>query len=210
MMVRWWWFGPSVTKPELEREMRSMKEGGIGGFEVQPTYPLTLDDPQRGLRNFPYLSDEFLDDLRFTGGEGARARPALRPHAGQRLAIRRPAHPAHPGGRAAAGGSRARARECRVGAGPTVAEGEKFIAAFLARGDQRQFAAEGIRRLTEIANGAVRVPAEAGQGRVVLFFIASRTRQMVKRAAVGAEGFVLDHYDRAAIDTHLKSVGDRC
>src|ERR1039458_4812368 len=43
MMVRWWWFGPSVTKPELEREMRFMKEGGIGGFEVQPTYPLGLD-----------------------------------------------------------------------------------------------------------------------------------------------------------------------
>src|SRR5690349_1478846 len=32
MMVRWWWFGPSVTKAELEREMRFMKEGGIGGF----------------------------------------------------------------------------------------------------------------------------------------------------------------------------------
>ena len=31
----------------------------------------------------------------------------------------------------------------------------------------------------------------------------------MKRAAVGAEGFVLDHYDRAAIDNHLKIVGDR-
>src|ERR1035438_7721082 len=62
MMVRWWWYGPSVTKPELEREMLSMKQGGIGGFEVQATYPLTVDDPQHGLRNFPYLSDEFLDD----------------------------------------------------------------------------------------------------------------------------------------------------
>ena len=67
MMVRWWWFGPAVTKPELEREMRAMKEGGIGGFEVQPTYPLELDDPARGFRNLPYLSDEFLDALRFTG-----------------------------------------------------------------------------------------------------------------------------------------------
>ena len=34
-MMRWWWFGPAVTEPELEREMRLMKEGGIGGFEVQ-------------------------------------------------------------------------------------------------------------------------------------------------------------------------------
>src|SRR5437763_634039 len=36
IMMRWWWFGPAVTKPELEREMRLMKDGGIGGFEVQP------------------------------------------------------------------------------------------------------------------------------------------------------------------------------
>jgi hypothetical protein len=33
IMMRWWWFGPAVTKPELEREMRLMKEGGIGSFD---------------------------------------------------------------------------------------------------------------------------------------------------------------------------------
>src|SRR2546426_10507747 len=43
IMMRWWWFGPAVTRPELEREMRIMREGGIGGFEVQPVYPLTRD-----------------------------------------------------------------------------------------------------------------------------------------------------------------------
>jgi hypothetical protein len=32
---------------------------------------------------------------------------------------------------------------------------------------------------------------------------------MVKRAAVGAEGFVLNHYDRAAVDHYLQKVGDR-
>src|SRR6476646_10353825 len=61
IMMRWWWFGPAVTKPELEREMTLMKEGGIGGFEVQPVYPLALDG------NLRYLSPEFLDGLRFTG-----------------------------------------------------------------------------------------------------------------------------------------------
>src|SRR5713226_5524805 len=54
MMVRWWWFGPAVTKPELEREMRLMKQGGIGGFEVQPTYALELDDPTHGIKNLSY------------------------------------------------------------------------------------------------------------------------------------------------------------
>jgi hypothetical protein len=66
-MVRWWWFGPAVTKPELKKEMRLMKQGGIGGFEVQPTYPLELDNPAKGFRNLPYMSPEFLDMLRFTG-----------------------------------------------------------------------------------------------------------------------------------------------
>ena len=67
IMMRWWWFGAAVEKPELEREMRAMKAGGIGGFEVQPVYPLTLDDLAAGLVNHPYLSKEFLDALTFTG-----------------------------------------------------------------------------------------------------------------------------------------------
>src|SRR5436190_23909085 len=66
IMMRWWWFGPAVTRTEIEREMRLMKEGGIGGFEVQPVYPLVLDDHEKGIRNLTFLSDEFLDALRFT------------------------------------------------------------------------------------------------------------------------------------------------
>ena len=55
VMMRWWWFGPAVSKPELEREIVAMRDAGIGGFEVQPVYPMTLDDPEHGIRNFPYL-----------------------------------------------------------------------------------------------------------------------------------------------------------
>jgi hypothetical protein len=66
IMMRWWWFGPSVTKARLEREMRLMKEGGIGGVEVQPVYPVALDDQTTGIKALPFLSDEFIDALRFT------------------------------------------------------------------------------------------------------------------------------------------------
>ncbi len=47
------------------------------------------------------------------------------------------------------------------------------------------------------------------QPRTALFFISSRTGMTVKRPAIGAEGFVLDHYSQQAIDTHLHAVGDR-
>src|SRR5262245_41668531 len=55
IMMRWWWFGPTVEKAQLEREMRLMKESGIGGFEVQPVYPLILDE-SNNQRTFPFLS----------------------------------------------------------------------------------------------------------------------------------------------------------
>src|SRR4051794_14344639 len=68
IMMRWWWFGPAVENSELEAEMRMMQFMGIGGVEIQPVYPLTLDDP-KGLANMKYLSDEYLAALRFTAAK---------------------------------------------------------------------------------------------------------------------------------------------
>jgi hypothetical protein len=46
-------------------------------------------------------------------------------------------------------------------------------------------------------------------GSTVLWFLSSPTGQQVKRAAAGAEGFVLDHFSRAAVDDHLRNVADK-
>jgi hypothetical protein len=199
IMVRWWWFGPAVTKPELARELEEMRQGGIGGFEVQPVYPLALDNPSTPLRNLPYLSPEFLDDLRFTAEKARELRlrfdltlgsgwPFGGPHiplseSAGRLRIERGAAP---DGVASV-------------AVPKLEKGENLLAAFLMPGSHR----------LEV-NGArmAAIPAGTESGRHTLFFIAGHTNMMVKRAAVGAEGLVLDHYDRAAIETHLSRVGD--
>src|SRR5688572_23537052 len=66
VMMRWWWFGPAVTPAQIEAEMRRMKEGGIGGFELAVVYPMALDDPARGLVNERYLSPGFLEKVAFT------------------------------------------------------------------------------------------------------------------------------------------------
>jgi alpha-L-rhamnosidase/Glycosyl hydrolases family 28 len=68
-MVRWWWFGPAVTRARLEREMALMKQAGFGGFEVQPTYPLALDGQIPGLVNLRFLSPEFLNMLGFVAAK---------------------------------------------------------------------------------------------------------------------------------------------
>src|SRR5690348_4548357 len=43
-MMRWWWFGPSTVKPELQKELETMRGAGIGGVEIQPVYPMMLDN----------------------------------------------------------------------------------------------------------------------------------------------------------------------
>jgi hypothetical protein len=55
----------------------------------------------------------------------------------------------------------------------------------------------------------VKLPSDLGGANTVLLFITSLTGQQVKRPSVNAEGFVLDHYNRAAIDAHLNLMGDR-
>jgi hypothetical protein len=72
IMMRWWWFGPAVTKPEIQRELEQMKAAGVGGVEIATLYPLALEDPQAGFRNLPYPSDEYIDALRFAASEAKR------------------------------------------------------------------------------------------------------------------------------------------
>lgn len=165
-MMRWWWFGPAVTHEELERELRAMKAAGIGGVEIQPVYPLALDDPSKGIRNLRFLSSEFFEALRFAATRaqqlGLRVDLTLGsgwPFGGPRIPRELAA---------------SRLRVEPVSRPPRLRWGERII---------REFPAEGLR------------------------FIESPTGQMVKRASVGAEGFVLDHYSRAALDRYLETVG---
>jgi hypothetical protein len=61
--------------------------------------------------------------------------------------------------------------------------------------------------MLSITNGMIKIPA--GQGtRQVLLAYARRTGQNVKRAAVGSEGPVLDHYNATAVEAHLRWAGD--
>lgn len=209
IMVRWWWFGPSVTNDELEREMRLMKAGGIGGFEVQPVYPLALDDSSRHFQNYPYLSDRFLDALRFASTKahelGLRMDLTLGsgwPYGGPSVTVDR-----------AAGQLRLAISTIKSGIdrypSPSLEAGEQLIAVFLTEGEPGHFAAETAREVSPDEDDAVRVPSDLQGPHVLLFFISGRTGQTVKRPAVGAEGFVLDHYDRAGVDSYLHSVGDR-
>jgi len=209
IMMRWWWFGPAVDKSELEREMRLMKEGGIGGFEVQPVYPVALDDAAGGIKTLPFLSDEFLGALRFTSAKarelGLRMDLTLGsgwPFGGPQVPVSQAA------GKLRYVHVRVPEASRRIPV-PEIGSGEKLIAIFMARAQGQSVVAESLREIEDTKEGAVQVPAGLEGPQEVIFFISSRTGMMVKRPAVGAEGFVLNHYDRPAVESYLKNVGDR-
>jgi len=207
-MMRWWWFGPAVEKTELARELRAMKAGGIGGAEIQPVYALELDDPAKGFRNLPYLSKDFLGMVSFTAQTahdlGLRLNLTLGsgwPYGGSYVPVTD-----------AAGKLRIVVDAVPIDATalsvPSIGNGEKLLAAFLSTGTPSQYDAEHTQQLQAIGAYRLTLPLGLSGPHVVLFFISSRTGQQVKRAAVGAEGFVLDHFSMEAIQNHLKFVAD--
>ncbi len=194
-MMRWWWFGPAVTPEGLDRELQAMHDAGLGGVEVQPVYPLVPDDRGRGLVNHPFLSPPFLDAVRHSA-ETAR-RLGLRfdltlgsgwPYGGPHISVD------HAAGRLRWEKVAVKARRVPL---PAMTTGERLIAVT---------APDGGAELTDIRGDAVWLP-DGPLPAEVWVFIAGRTGMMVKRAAVGAEGYVLDHYDRAALQAHLDAVG---
>ncbi len=223
IMVRWWWFGPAVTKPGLEREMRLMKEGGIGGFEVQPTYPLAVDDERPGLKNHKFLSPEFLEAIRFTAEKakelGLRMDLTLGsgwPYGGPQFS-------------AGEGAGRLLTQVVQVPAGqksvpaPVLRDGQSLIAAFVGQGNSGLGAVGGrgrgpgsnagridVSTMKEIpirGGGAV-LASDAFDPAEVVFFLAGRTGMQVKRPALGAEGNVIDHYHPQVVDKFIRELAE--
>lgn len=223
IMMRWWWFGPSATDLELQRELEQMKSAGIGGVEIATLYPLALDDlagvpadgsmsagwGATGFHNYDFVSDEHLNHLRFTAEEARR----LGLRVDVTLASGWPFGGPHIPVTEAAGALRVESVPVPSGATsievPSLEAGEKLMAVFVGPAGEADGTLKQARPLPLPVGPRLEIPGGSSGEQRVLFFISSRTGMMVKRPAAGAAGFVLDHYDSAAIENHLHAVGDR-
>lgn len=196
--MRWWWFGPDITSDDVDRELAAMVDAGVGGVEVAFVYPLRPGSPD-------YLSAEPLAVLRHAA-ERARYL-GLRFHItlGSGWSFGGP----HIGAQHAALGLAWERRAVLPGAGrltilPPGQPDETLVAAALMPGDLTD-PVRDIVPLT-VTDGVVEVPDGRGP-RVVILGVVRPTGQVVKRAAAGADGPVLDHYSREATRAHLDHVG---
>ncbi|CAH1658703.1 Glycoside hydrolase [Hyphomicrobiales bacterium] len=207
IMMRWWWFGPVIEEEQLDREMLAMKDAGIGGFELAFLYPMHVDDEPQGFRTHRFLSDSFLKRVNFV------SRRAL--ELGLRMDVTIGSGWSYGGPTItedlAAQRLRTEVREVAPGRDrmvrPVPYTHEKLVAVLVGKGSKQEMP-----RSYEVVDisgeGELRLPASEGP-RVVVFCFSAPTGQVVKRATIGAEGYVLDHMKRDSIERHLADVGDK-
>ena len=198
-MMRWWWFGPSVDRDELSRELTAMADAGFGGVEVAYVYPL-------GPATTDFMSDAFLADLRFAADRAHELGLRFDLTLGSGWSFGGP----HITDELAACQLHWERRELTPGPleVPVVSPwpGDQLVAAYVGAGSIQE-QPESFHQLS-VVDGMIKIPD--GQGtRQVLLAYARRTGQNVKRAAAGSEGPVLDHYSAAAVEAHLRWAGDR-
>jgi hypothetical protein len=196
-MMRWWWFGPSIARDEIDRELSAMAAAGLGGAEVAFVYPM---GPVTALFGSPEFLDLVGHAARTARGLGLRFDVTLGsgwsyggPHIGTDLAARHLQWDRREIGAAA--------YDVPI---VTAWPGDEFVAAYV--GDGATGAPSSYVEVP-VSDGVLHVPA-GGQPREVLIATSRVTGQNVKRAAAGAEGHTLDHYSAEAAREHIQAVAE--
>jgi hypothetical protein len=198
-MVRWWWFGSTNTKNDVDQQLDAMVKAGIGGVELSCVYPIAQNQPTT------YGSDDFLEVVRHAS-TGAKKR-------GMRFDMTLGSGWSFGGAHVSAEHASKRLRFEDRAIGPEEQRlslagrwpGDKLIAAWICEGAMGEHTNDY--RPLKIKDGIVSIPS-GGSPRTLLLATSGPTTQQLKRASNGAEGPTLDHYSREATVHHLKAVGE--
>lgn len=212
-MTRWWWFGGAVRPEEITRELTLMRDAGLRGIELQPVYPLAVDDPERGIRNIRYFTSEWFNLLHHTLRETKRLGLQFDFTLGSGWPF---GGPFIPDGLAA---HKIQVLE-KSATGPgnfswpfhplLTGEGRVFTAVAIPALDSGALDLSRSVVITEHLRGQSGLRWDVPPGRwSVMLFMDSLTGQQVKRPTIGMEGYVIDHFREDALSLFLDAVGNR-
>ena len=174
--TRWWWMGSAVNEADLGWQMQQLAGAGIGSVEITPIYGVQGNDRNE----LSFLSPEWVKMLRFVGEEGRRDGLLVDMNTGTGWPFGGPEVPLDEAA-------------CKaVFLIDTVSAGSAPTSVLDKR--EQPYAKLICER---------RYGLNDGREQVIRLY-QSRTRQQVKRAALGGEGYVIDHFDRKAVSHYLE------
>lgn len=181
--IRWWWMGSAVDKENLGWNLDQYAKAGIGAVEITPLYGVQGNDKN----DIPYLSPRWMEMLRFVekkdkelGIETDMATGTGWPFGGPWVPLSEAA--------------------CKAVFVDTIVDVKKKLMDinFALPEKERNFAKLKVIKAYPVAG--------ATKKKRVIALYESRTRQMVKRAAPGGEGYVIDHFDSTAVAHYLAHI----
>ena len=177
--ARWWWLGSAVDKENLRWNMQQYADKGIGALEITPLYGVQGNDAN----NIPFLSSQWMEMLKFVEQEGQRDGIQIDMNCGTGWPFGGPLVPLEEAA-------------CKMVIVDTLVDVKVADNINLpAPEKERQYAKLVVQRAYPVTDPSKR--------RVIALY-QSRTRQKVKRAAPGGEGYVIDHFDSTAVAHYLQ------
>ncbi len=204
--TRWWWLGSAVDKENLQWNLQQYAHHGIGAVEITPLYGVQGNQAN----NIPYLSDKWMEMLRYTqsqcqqnGIELDMATGTGWPFGGPWVPVEESANKVLFVDKTFTGKKvelldlqapekdrkYARLNKVLVYGGGTAID----VTSFVKDGQLTWKAPKGTKKTQE--------------WRVIAVYIRYAVMK-VKRAAPGGEGLVIDHFDRQAVANYLKHIED--
>lgn len=181
--VRWWWMGSAVDQENLKWNLDEYAKAGIGAVEITPLYGVQGNDKN----DIPYLSPKWMDMLKFVEKENKQVGIETDMSTGTGWPFGGPWVPISEAA-------------CKAVFVDTIVDVKQKLMEieFNVPQKERDFA-----KLKVIK--AFPVEGAKNKKRVIALY-ESRTRQKVKRAAPGGEGYVIDHFDSTAVANYLQHI----
>lgn len=218
--VRWWWNGDRLEEEEIKRQLRVLKEAGIGGVEINPIrFPDDTDDLD--INALDYLGDEWIAHLK-TALKAAKANEITCdlivgsgwPYGGEFLdrddQIKLMALGTKPveGEKLYTFSKKDLLDEVSPPIMSPYEDAQKELFSIVLAPQELNDLAECIDLTDQIGHETVRV--EVPVGKFQLYYLVKLTGYMaVINGAPGAKGPVLDHYNKAAVERYLNRVSDK-
>lgn len=194
--TRWWWMGSAVDKPNLERELKLINQAGFGGVEITPIYGAKGFEK----RYINFLSDRWMEMLKVTTDQSSKLGMGVDMNLGTGWPF----------------------------GGPFVTQEQAATKFFLdevdlKKGEKLKFplqvsdkkqtfsklqALRAFKANGEEVNLDNYLVAKEGEWTAqedikVIALFTGRTRQLVKRAAPGGEGYTVDHLGKESAQSYL-------
>ena len=210
--LRWWWLGSAVNENDLRWNLQQYSRAGAGAVEITPIYGVQGNDAN----NIPFLSDRYMEVLRFVMAEAQRdsievdmATGTGWPFGGPWVPLEESACRAVFVEKAFTGNS-----ITRLDILPNEKDRKNCVLqkVMLYGGDAvaidvTDCAHDGLLTWKASKEQQALLGGETSEKKIVALYIKYGIMR-VKRAALGGEGLVVDHFDRQAVANYLSHISD--